>query len=94
MDTKQKQEAIERIADIRFGVDLHDRVTASPIGLEDGSEPGILRGLCGRGATQDEAVENLFRLMYASPRLIRGAYTTRRAYIWHEASQAFVGISE
>ena len=94
MTLQQKQVAIEELCTLRFSQDFRGNETASAPSLEDNSEPGLLKGLCGRGETREAAVEDLFDLMHESTRIVKNARAPDRAhYLWHEASNKFIETS-
>jgi hypothetical protein len=92
MNTDQKQDLIQQICTLLFDHDVAGHVTATPAHLEDGSERGFLRTLCGRGWTREAAIDDLFDKMRASTRLVRNASESRMNFLWHDVPRKFIEI--
>lgn len=93
MTTAKKLKAMQAVTHIHveYEPDLREYL-AVPDRLEDNSERGILKSLCGRGDTRNEAIDDLFDDMCRATLLVKNATSEdRRHFVWHEQSLKFVG---
>jgi hypothetical protein len=93
MTTNEMKEMIELMTELEVGaVDVNDQVMAQTPNLEK-KDGVLLMSICGRGGTDEEAVQDLFQQMTEASLLIHNAWgADRRAFSWDGGK--FVRVQE